>query len=116
MTINLEHTADENTAIDRNFEKLKSLVIDTGGESVGMRFGIAVLTYTAAAVTPALTVTHGLGVTPECILALPASGANRHCVNYVVVTRTDTTFDLISETVTGAAISGNLSVFWLVIG
>lgn len=114
--INLEHTADHNPAVERNFDLLRSLVVDTGGTSVALRFGTATLTYTAAAVSAATTVAHNLGTTPEFIGSIGTAGTKRHIVNYVSSTRTTTGFDLISETADGAAMSGSISVFWLAIG
>lgn len=82
----------------------------------GIRFGTVILNYTASATSAQLTVAHELGTTPEIILALPAGGANRHVVNYVSGTRDATSFDLIAETNTSAAITAALTVFWLVVG
>lgn len=123
MTIGLEHTADDNPAIDRNFDKLRSSLIDasgvtgtTSGQTLTLRFGIATATFTASARSAGFTVSHGLGTTPECIIAMSVGSTMNICVNYVSGSRTDTDFDLVSETVDGTAISGTAAVFWLAMG
>lgn len=114
--ISLERLFD-NSPTDRNFQRLVSLVVDTGGQSVGLRFGTVTLTYTASATSAAATVTHGLGKTPEYIGSLGTTGlSKRHVVNYVSGSRNDTDFQLQAETADSAAVTGSISVFWVVIG
>jgi hypothetical protein len=85
------------------------------GKSV--RVGTATLTYTAAAVSAAATVNHGLGVTPDFVIAGgTTSAADRHVVNYVAGSRNSTSFQLQSEVADGSAVSLSISVFWLAVG
>lgn len=115
MSINLEHTADDNPAIDRNFEKLKSLVIDTGGESAGIRFGMATLTFPGGTsiFTPD-TVPHGLGITPEVAFATAV-----HSNVFIGVASLDPTNLVFEGRTVDATIPGagsSVNYFWLVIG
>lgn len=65
--IALEHLADGSVS-DRNFQKLMSLVIDTGGLSVGIRFGSGTVTWAGATPFATVSVTHGLGATPKAVM------------------------------------------------
>lgn len=98
MTIALEHTADSNPAIDRNFEKLKTLVIDTGGVSVSQRAGSQVVTWPGGSpITNTATVTHGLDHAPTSIMLSSSDNSNPGYSNI-----TATTFDITARTVDGS--------------
>lgn len=112
--INLEHTGDGNSTIDRNFELLRSIVIDTGALEVGMRFGVATDTWPGAAqISTGVVVTHGLGTTPKVVF----------CQSQTVVAHARptavgaTTFTINHRTVDASAPAiGNAPVYWLAIG
>lgn len=85
------------------------------GKSI--RIGTATLTYTASATSAATTIPHGLGTTPTHINSIGTTGlAKLHVVNYVSGSRNGTDFQLQSETRDGAAVTGSISVFWVVLG
>lgn len=64
MTIALEQLADGSIS-DRNFQRLATLVLDTGGKTVGIRFGTnSTVDFAASKDSSVATVTHGLGKTP----------------------------------------------------
>ena len=112
-------------AANRNFDKIKqlaidlntlrSLVIDTGGLSVGVRFGHSSpgVTFTASASTPATTITHGLGKTPAAVFISRDGGAGTG-IAWSVDTFTSTTFKVYGSY--WASISGSAAFYWLAIG
>lgn len=67
MTISLEQLRDGSVS-DRNFQTLMRLVLDTGGLTIGMRFGTTTLTFTASTVSATATINHGLGSAPIAVL------------------------------------------------
>lgn len=111
--MNLEHTADENPAIDRNFNKLKAEVIDTGGLSLSLRRGSGNVTFPGGSpFTNVVTVTHGLSAAPGQII-VTSSNTNTN-VAYSNVTAT--TFDVSGQTVDGSSPgAGNVAFSWMVI-
>ena len=64
-----EYVADGDwDAVQRNFEKLRAFVPDTGGKSVGLRFGVATVTWPGGSQqSDSINVTHGLGKTPTVV-------------------------------------------------
>lgn len=74
MTIALEHLADGSIS-DHNFQKLMALVLDTGGQSIGLRIGTGTVTFTTSTTSPVVTVNHGLGKTPVVVFAGPMFAA-----------------------------------------
>lgn len=112
--INLEHTADENPAIDRNFDFLRSFVMNTGDLEVGIRFGVATDTWPGASqISTGVAVAHGLGTTPKVVF----------CQSQTVVAHARpttvgaTTFNINHRTVDGSSPAiGNAPAYWLVIG
>lgn len=55
--------------LDRNVGRLMSLVPDTGGQTIGLRFGTQTLTWPGSTTTTGSeTITHGLGATPVVVL------------------------------------------------
>lgn len=112
MTISLEQLHD-NSPADRNFHKLAQLVLDTGGKTIGIRFGTGSVTFTASTTSATQTIAHGLAKVPQYIAcqALDSSGAitvrpvsGADAVNFQAVGRT-------ASAVTGAA-----TFYWAVIG
>lgn len=110
--IGLEQIAD-GSVTDRNFQKLMSLVIDTGGQSVGLRFGVASVTHTAS-VQGVQTVTHGLGRTPGAVLCTVNAGADGTAYTASAFNLAATTFGIV--TTRAPAFSATLSVYWVAIG
>lgn len=109
--IKLEHLADSSIS-DRNFQKLMSLVLDTGGESVGLRFGTGSATWTAAVNSASVTVPHGLGKIPA------AAGAFTRDLGiaYAVTARDATNITVRGFATAGAPTSGTATFDWAVIG
>lgn len=115
MTPNLEHTDDLNRTIDRDFEKLSSVVIRTGEQSAEMRYGTAVVSWPGGSSdSDPTTVTHGLGSTPLHILF--GSGSANTAPGWS--SPTATTFVITARTVDGSspASPNNRSISWLAIG
>src|SRR4051812_22826886 len=71
--INLENLLDGSIA-DRNFQALARLVLDTGGRSIGIRFGAATITWPGGSPFATVAVTHGLSRTPVVVFAGDAGG------------------------------------------
>jgi hypothetical protein len=112
--INLENLLDGSIA-DRNFQALARLGIDTGGQSVGIRFGVATLSWTASTDSAVLTVTHGLGRTPVVVVANSFSAASFASVPYcTTLSFTSTSFGLAG--IVRAAFTGSTQVCWVAIG
>ena len=110
VLIGLEHLADGSIA-DRNFLQLANLVIDTGGRSLGIRFGSDTVSFTAAAQSANKVISHGLGKTP--ILVLGIVGTQGMFLN--TFTYTDTTFTASAYYAAGTT-TGNFTIFWVAIG
>jgi hypothetical protein len=70
--------------VQQNFDAISQLSIDTGGQSVGLRFGSAVVSTPGAAAFFDVTVSHGLGTTPVVVVGNTDHG------NYYVSTFTYT--------------------------
>lgn len=107
----------DNTPAARNFSKLASLVPDTGGQSVGVRFGTQQLTWPGSnTTTSTATVTHGLGRTPVVVLANVVSGAPFAVTSLGTVGAA--TFTLNARTVDGSSPANgtHATVHWMVIG
>jgi hypothetical protein len=66
MPVPLEHIGDGST-VDRNFQTLQRLVLDTGGITAGIRFGTVEFTFTADTISATETVAHGLGRIPAAV-------------------------------------------------
>ena len=112
--ISLERLVDGSPAA-RNFDALQSLVIDTGGQSVGARFGSGTLTFPGSSdSTGELTVTHGLATTPVAVLVTGTGGTTLVTVNDVG----GTTFDALGVTTDGSepAADTESTFYWLAIG
>lgn len=113
--IDLELLTD-GTATARNFDKLRTLLIDTGGQSIGLRFGSDSLSFAASAVSVTRTVNHGLAKIPQAILVLPTLGTEYIVANYVGASRNDVSFQVSGQTNSGSAITADLGFFWVAIG
>lgn len=114
--IALEHIAPEDwAAVERVRQALQSLVVDTGGQSIGVRFGAASVTWPGGSpFSTAKTVTHGLGRTPVTVLTTPNNSPSTCYVDTVGAT----TFNITLHTDDGSspAAATTRTVYWLVIG
>lgn len=116
MTVSLGNIAPEDwAAVERMRQRLQSLVVDTGGQSVGIRFAQATLSFAASTNSGTITVSHGLGRTPIVVVATahnaPAFGNVPTCH---AATFTSTTFQMNGEVKT--AFTGDVAVSWVAIG
>lgn len=115
MTIKLEQVGDGSVS-DHNFQNLAKLVLDTGGQTVGMRSGSVSVGIAASTVSGTQTVNHGLGVTPTSVqLTLQgiAGFGGTQGVNLVAApTSTQIQFQIDFQVAT----TGTFPVYWLVIG
>lgn len=109
--IKLEHLAD-GSVTDRNFVKLAGLVLDTGGQSVGLRFGTFSGT-TSATGELTTTVAHGLARTPGAVL-LTSNSSSGTQITARAINLTATTFDV--YVVRSAAAAVAVGGYWAVIG
>jgi hypothetical protein len=113
--IQLEHLqpGDWDTA-RRNFERLRD-TLDTGGTAARIRWGIQPMTFSAATLSAAETVTHGLGRTPALVLmtAKDAPASNKIMTLYTTI-YSDTTFAC--QGTIDAAHTGDLDACWVAIG
>jgi hypothetical protein len=113
--ISLEPLADGSPA-DRNFQALARLVLDTGGVTASVRWGIAAATFTASRVSADKTVTHGLGRTPIAVFVTGATDQAAHVVAFHAHSYTSTTFKARGDFTDGTAPTGNSNFAWVVIG
>lgn len=111
MTIALEQLADGSVS-DRNFQRLMSLVLDTGGRSVGIRFGTGTATWTAAVSSAAVTIPHGLGRTPVAVFL----STRNPLVGYAASSIGATSFVATGFETANLAITTTNTFDWLVIG
>lgn len=110
MTIALEQLATGDV-VDRNFQALAELVIDTGGRSVGVRWGSGNATF-ASSITAPVTITHGLGHAPVFVVAITTNGS----IGYVVGAKGATTVALTAYVTFNTAVTGTFSFDWLAVG
>lgn len=114
--ISLEHLADGSVSA-RNFETLRRLVVDTGGESLGLRVGSETLTWPGgSADTGTVTVDHGLGKAPVALFTQSGTLTAHARPDPSSVTTVD--FDVRARTVDAStpAAATTMTVYWLVIG
>lgn len=112
--ISLEQLRDGSTT-DRNFQKLMSLVLDTGGLNLGLRFGTSTLAFTASTDSANRTVTHGLGRTPVIVLACASGAPNFTDIPaFNAFTLTSTTFGINGRKPGSSTV--NISFYWAAIG
>lgn len=108
----------DNSPASRNFETLRRLVLDPGGVTAGIRFGLMTVTWPGgAALSNAATAAHGLGTTPIAAFASPNSQTGTGaCCFYIQFDATNVTVNLETN---GGAFPANTAVTptsWLVIG
>jgi hypothetical protein len=113
MTVPLDWVTDP--TIQRNFDRLRELAVDTGGQSVGIRFGTGSVAYPGGDDNfPSEVVTHGLGTTP--VVALVTSAGAGTFMAAHTLDSTDFTID--GGTIDGSSPAAATAVtyYWLVIG
>lgn len=101
-----------------NFDKLAQLVPETGGLSVRLRFGTGTLTWPGGSqFSNGLSPTHGLGTTPQVVVAIVMRSTTPLVVLNLTATGA-TTFSVVGETsdATSPANTRTDTVHWLVIG
>lgn len=119
--IALEHLPEGDwlTAI-RNFERLRLVVPDAGGQSTGFRFGTSVVTWPGGSQTSSvLTVTHGLGRAPVVVLVtLTSWAASTQYPVGATVSYTTANFGLVASTTDGSspAAATAATYAWVAIG
>jgi hypothetical protein len=117
MTIALEHIhPDDWAAVNRVTDTLRSLVIDTGGQSIGIRVGVSTgVVFTASTSSATKTVTHGLGRTPVVAFAIDNSAiAAGSGVTMSTGALTSTTFGAVGFF--PSALTTTIPFYWVVIG
>lgn len=116
--ISLE-TLRDNTPSARNFDKLAQLVLDTGGQSAGIRFGTGTCTFGGGSrMTSATTVSHGLGRTPAAILATVNYGSSDPDETWSIRVSgaDDDSFDVRVSNDTAMSAGWAVPFYWLAIG
>lgn len=117
--IDLELLTD-GTATARNFDKLRTLLIDTGGQSIGLRLGTDTVTYPGAtAGSTVKTVTHGLGRIPVYVGPQWVAGGTTgttYSHTFEVSNLTTTTFDVQGFGSSAVAAGQTVAIMWVVIG
>lgn len=108
--IDLEQVGDGSTS-DRNFQKLLKLVVDTGGQSIAVRWGNALMPFGGTQLANK-SVSHGLGVAPVAIFQTFGSTTNIGLWIY------STTSDATTVSFHGVATANiaDTTFYWLVIG
>jgi hypothetical protein len=111
--IDLEHVLTGD-GVERNFDKLRSLVPDTGGQSIRLRFGMATLSFTASSDSNVLDVAHGMDPQPLLVIAggRMVNGVASHTAHVGEIGAT--TFELYAKRT--AAATEDLDFPWLAIG
>lgn len=113
--ISLEKLLDNSVAA-RNFLKLARLVLDTGGKSIGIRFGTGSIAFAASTdSTQPCIVLHGLGKAPQVIFATNkgASGYTKIAA-FTTDIVTSTSFQVFARI--PSATTGTLDFYWIAIG
>jgi hypothetical protein len=112
MGLVLEHVQPNDwNALNRTIDLLAGLVLDTGGQSLGIRVGQSTVTFTASALSATTVVSHGLGRTPVAVFYGNVDANMDNLATTVVGATTFTVQGRYSSAVTGTA-----SLYWMVVG
>lgn len=111
--INLEHLADGSVS-DRNFQALMNLVLDTGGKSIGLRFGTKSFLWPGGTAQQTFTIDHGLGRAPQVVLAVNSNNNTAAMPRTYTYTATQFELNLIAPA-NVAATTGD-TFHWVAIG
>ena len=96
-------------------DSLGFLQLLTGGTRK-ISFGTTVLTFSGGSQSNSPTVTHGLGTTPACVLAVPSDGFTNVVGPALAVGNVgSTTFTVIGADVDATPRSATVGVYWLAI-
>lgn len=107
----LEHVAPEDwAAVGRNSDALMRLVVDTGGQSLGVRAGSSSVTFTASAHSANKTITHGLGRAPRSV----TFGTYNEII-ILIVSKSAADF-VVQGWAPGGVVTATLSFDWQAIG
>jgi hypothetical protein len=112
--IGLEQLAD-GTISDRNFQRLNALVPDTGGQTVGLRFGVSSIGFTASTDSANTVIAHGLGTTPIVAVATVAGAGSFATIAALNTFSYGATNFSVNGRIPSAATT-TLPIVWLVIG
>lgn len=113
MTIPLEHIQEGDwAAVNRTIDLLRSLVLDTGGVSLGVRTGASSVTFAAGA-TADKVISHGLGRVP---VWADAKTTNSTILEYQLLAATATTMTFRCYTTTQVTTSATFTFDWVAIG
>lgn len=118
MTISLEQLADGSVS-DRNFQKLMRLVLDTGGISASVRWGLTTFTFAAATNSSGINQPHSLGRTPVIVVMggwWVATGTRLGTAHVIEPASWDATQFPCIATVQGAVYTGTATAAWIAIG
>lgn len=99
----------------RNFEVIAKSMVETGGRSIGVRFGSTTVVF-AAAPEATKAVSHGLGKTPVAAFAFPvlATTQTLFCSARTGASATSITFQF--NTDNAVNFTGTVTFYWLVLG
>lgn len=113
--IQLELLGD-GTVTDRNFQTLRALVLDTGGITAGVRFGVHTFSFVGGVVVGPDTIAHGLGRTPVAVFVGNAliPGVATVTGHHGDGSTTDTEFD--AYAVADVGFTDDVELGWAVIG
>jgi hypothetical protein len=113
MTQALPHF-DEDDRRQSNWEEILRRLIDTGGQSIGVRFGVGADSWPGGSdTTSGVAVAHGLGKTPVVVFT-QSTTITAHARPTAL---TSTTFNGNLRTIDGTAPgAGAASFYWLAIG
>lgn len=97
-------------AVQRNFDAIAASTPSASGRAIEIRYGNALIVFSASQTSAALTVNHGLGRTPSAITFGGADAA----VKVAWASKTATTFQIIGRH--EAVVSGSVLVDWIAVG
>lgn len=115
--IALEHSLDPTSA--RNFDALMRLVLDTGGITAGIRFGLTTFTFAAATNSAGINQAHGLGRVPKIVVMggwWVATGTRLGSAHVIEPSSWDASQFPCIATVQGAAYTGTATAAWIALG
>lgn len=116
MTLALPGGLDDDSERQQKFDQIAQAMPGFGGKSVEIRYGTTVLTWTASTTSAGATVSHGLGKTPQIVVATVGAYGSSNAAHAQVGGFGATTFNLQGQITAGAALTGTLPCYWIAIG
>jgi hypothetical protein len=117
MTIALEHIQPEDwAAVNRVVDALRSLVLDTGGRSLGLRVGVKSFSWPGGTALQTFSISHGLGRTPAVVLAVNGSNNTRGMPRTYSYTATTFALDVITSDASNPGAATADTYGWVAIG